>query len=145
MEVIVGAKGAALVGPPRCADVVVEELVTLGVDRVFGVPGGEVLVLMDALRSAGIEYVVCHHESSAGVMAAVYGKSRGTVGVVLTTLGPGAANLMFPLAQSALDREPLLAISAVTPSSWHRARTHQKLPILESYAHVAKYVGEVHH
>ena len=72
-------------------------LADAGITRVFGLPGGEVLVLMDELRRAGVDFVLMRHESNAGIAAAVYGKLRGQPGVVLTTLGPGAANLMLPL------------------------------------------------
>lgn len=120
------------------AEAVAEELSLLGVDRVFGVPGGEVLFLIDALRRQGIEFAVCRHEANAGIAAAVYGKLRGTTGVVLTTLGPGAANLMLALSSSWLDREPLLAISAATPDGWSYDRTHQKLPLLQVYGPVTK-------
>ena len=123
------------------ADAVAEELTALGVDRVFGVPGGEVLSLIDALRRHGIQFAVCRHEANAGIAAAVYGKLRGTTGVALATLGPGAANLMLPLTSSRLDLEPLLAISAATPDTWPPERTHQKLPLLEAYGPVTKLSG----
>lgn len=76
------------------ADAMAEELVRTGVDRVFGLPGEEVLHLMDAIRRHGIEFTLCRQESAAGVAAAVYGKIKGTAGVALTTLGPGASNLL---------------------------------------------------
>src|SRR5438876_34457 len=83
---------------------------------------GEVLPIIDALRRREIEFLVCRHESDAGIMAAVYGKAKGVPGVVLTTLGPGASNLLLPIASSLLDREPLIAISAQTPDSWSSYR-----------------------
>jgi acetolactate synthase-1/2/3 large subunit len=126
------------------ADAVADELARGGVDRVFGLPGGEVLHLMDAIRRHGIEFTLCRHESAAGVAAAVYGKIRGTAGVVLTTLGPGASNLLFPLAGSLLDREPLLAISAQTPRSSAAAHTHQRLPLLEVFGPVSKLAAALH-
>src|SRR6187397_3495265 len=89
-----------------------------GIERVFGLPGGEVLVLMDELRRAGVDFVLMRHEANAGIAAAVYGKLRRQPGVVLTTLGPGAANLMLALSNSHLDAEPLLAISAQLPDDW---------------------------
>jgi acetolactate synthase-1/2/3 large subunit len=131
------------VGRTTVAEAVAQELAALGVDRVFGLPGGEVLYLVDALRREGIAYSVCRHEADAGIAASVYGKLRGTTGVVLTTLGPGAANLMLPLASSWLDREPLLAISAATPETWSADRTHQKLPLLQVYGPVTKRAGAV--
>src|SRR5688500_6852674 len=92
-------------------------LADAGIERVFGLPGGEVLVLMDELRKAGIDFVLMRHEANAGLAAAVYGKLRSQPGVVLTTLGPGAPNLMLPISSSYLDQEPLLAISAQLPAS----------------------------
>src|SRR5262245_66612935 len=83
-----------------------------GIDRVFGLPGGEVLVLIDELRRVGVEFVLMRHEANAGIAAAVYGKLRRRPGVALTTLGPGAANLMLPLGNAYLDQEPLPAIPA---------------------------------
>lgn len=120
------------------ADVVAEELRGAGVDRVFGLPGGEVLYLMDALRRQGIDFVLCRHEANAGIAAAVYGKLRGHPGVAVATLGPGAANLMLAVANSLLDREPLLALCADLPASWPAAHTHQRLPLHAVYAPVTK-------
>jgi acetolactate synthase-1/2/3 large subunit len=122
------------------AQAVAETLAEAGVDRVFGLPGGEVLVLMEALRQRGIDYVLCRHEADAGIMAGVYGKLKGAAGVALTTLGPGAANLMLPLANAWLDREPVLAISADIPASWPPSHTHQRLPLHDLYRPVTKHV-----
>ena len=125
------------------AQAVAETLAEAGIDRVFGLPGGEVLVLMEALRQRGIDYVLCRHEADAGIMAGVYGKLKGTAGVALTTLGPGAANLALPLANAWLDREPLLAISADIPASWPTSHTHQRLPLHELYRPVTKHVESI--
>jgi acetolactate synthase-1/2/3 large subunit len=118
-------------------------LADAGIERVFGLPGGEVLVLMDELRRAGVDFVLMRHEANAGIAAAVYGKLRGQPGVVLTTLGPGAANLMLPLANAYLDQEPLLAISAQIPDDFPPSHTHQLLPLHEIYRPVAKYVAKI--
>lgn len=120
------------------AEAMAEELKRAGVDRVFGLPGGEVLMLIDALRRQGVEFVLCRHEANAGLMAAVYGKLKGVPGVVIATLGPGASNLLLPVANSLLDREPLLAISAQVPSTWSAARIHQRLPLLEIFRPITK-------
>ena len=98
-----------------------------GIDSVFGLPGGEVLVLIDELRKAGVDFVLMRHEANAGLAAAVYGKLRGTTGVVLATLGPGAANLLLPVSNAYLDQEPLLAITAQIPAEFPAAHTHQLL------------------
>jgi len=118
-------------------------LADAGIDRVFGLPGGEVLVLMDELRRAGVDFVLMRHEANAGIAAAVYGKLRRQPGVVLTTLGPGAANLMLPMSNAYLDLEPLLAISAQIPDDFPPSHTHQLLPLRETYRPIARYVEKI--
>ena len=118
-------------------------LADAGIERVFGLPGGEVLVLMDELRRVGIDFVLMRHEANAGIAAAVYGKLQRQPGVVLTTLGPGAANLMFPLSSSYLDQEPLLAISAQIPDDFPPSYTHQRLPLHGVYEPITKYVAKI--
>jgi acetolactate synthase-1/2/3 large subunit len=98
---------------------------------------------MDALRTAGVDFVLMRHEANAGIAAAVYGKLRGQPGVVVTTLGPGAANLMLPLSSSYLDQEPLLAISAQLPDDFPASHTHQLLPLHDVYRPIAKYVASI--
>lgn len=118
-------------------------LADAGIQRVFGLPGGEVLVLMDELRRAGVDFVLMRHEANAGLAAAVYGKLRRQPGVVLTTLGPGAANLMLPMSNAYLDLEPLLAISAQIPDDFPASHTHQLLPLHDAYRPIARYVGKI--
>jgi len=118
-------------------------LADAGIRRVFGLPGGEVLVLMDELRRAGIDFVLMHHEANAGIAAGVYGKLQRQPGVVVTTLGPGAANLMLPMSNAYLDLEPLLAISAQLPDDSPASHTHQRLPLHEVYRPIARYVEKV--
>ena len=111
------------------AAAVARSIAAAGIDRVFGLPGGEVLVLIDELRKVGVDFVLMRHEANAGLAAAVYGKLRGTAGVTVATLGPGAANLMLPIANAYLDQEPLLAITAQIPAEFPAAHTHQLLPL----------------
>jgi acetolactate synthase I/II/III large subunit len=118
-------------------------LAAAGIDRVFGLPGGEVLVLIDELRRAGVDFVLMRHEANAGIAAAVYGKLRRQPGVVLTTLGPGAANLMLPLGNAYLDQEPLVAISAQIPDDFPASHTHQLLPLHDVYRPVTRLVETI--
>ena len=118
-------------------------LADAGIRRVFGLPGGEVLVLMDELRRAGIDFVLMRHEANAGLAAAVYGKLQRQPGVVLTTLGPGAANLMLPMSNAYLDLEPLLAISAQIPDDFPPSHTHQLLPLQDAFRPIARYVEKI--
>ena len=114
-----------------------------GIERVFGLPGGEILLLIDELRKVHVDFVLMRHEANAGIAAAVYGKLCGQPGVVLATLGPGAANLMLPIANAFLDQEPLVAISAQIPDEFPASHTHQRLPLHDVYRPVAKYVATV--
>ncbi len=102
------------------AGAVAEALAGAGIEKAFGLPGGEVLVLIDELRKAGIDFVLMRHEANAGIAAAVYGKLKRQPGVVIATLGPGAANLLLPVANAYLDQEPLLAITAQIPDDFPR-------------------------
>jgi acetolactate synthase-1/2/3 large subunit len=114
-----------------------------GIDRVFGLPGGEVLVLIDELRQVGVDFVLMRHEANAGLAAAVYGKLRGQTGVVLATLGPGAANLLLPISNAYLDQEPLLAITAQIPGEFPAQHTHQLLPLHDVFRPVCRDVGVI--
>lgn len=118
-------------------------LAEAGIERVFGLPGGEVLVLIDELRKAGIDFVLMRHEANAGIAAAVYGKLKRQPGVVLATLGPGAANLMLPIASAYLDQEPLLAISAQLPDELPASHTHQLLPLHDTYQPMCRVVDRI--
>ena len=114
-----------------------------GIKKVFGLPGGEVLVLIDELRKAGVDFVLMRHEANAGIAAAVYGKLNRQPGIVIATLGPGAANLLLPIASSYLDQEPLLAITAQIPDEFPTSHTHQLLPLHETYQPMCRVVEKV--
>lgn len=128
-------------GAETVATTIAAEIHSVGIERVFGIPGGEVLSLIEALRQNGTEFVLCNHESSAGVMASAYGRISGQPGIVLTTLGPGAANLLLPVANAALDREALVAICGDLGPSLPTSHTHQRLDLLGIFAPTCKYTG----
>ena len=98
---------------------------------------------MEELRRAGVDFVLMRHEANAGIAAAVHGKLRRQPGVVLTTLGPGAANLMLPLSNAYLDQEPLLAISAQIPDDFPATHTHQLLPLHDVYRPVTRLAEKI--
>lgn len=125
------------------AAAVAQSLAAAGVERAFGLPGGEVLVLIDELRKAGIDFVLMRHEADAGIAAAVYGKLKRQPGVVIATLGPGAANLMLPMANAYLDQEPLLALTAQIPDEFPALHTHQLLPLHESFQPLCRVVDKI--
>jgi acetolactate synthase-1/2/3 large subunit len=125
------------------AGAIAQALAEAGIKKAFGLPGGEVLVLIDELRKAGIDFVLMRHEANAGIAAAVYGKLNRQPGVVVATLGPGAANLLLPVANSHLDQEPLLAITAQIPDDFPASHTHQLLPLHDTFRPMCRVVEKV--
>ncbi|HWI19820.1 MAG TPA: thiamine pyrophosphate-binding protein [Vicinamibacterales bacterium] len=125
------------------AGAVAQALAEAGITKAFGLPGGEVLVLIDELRKVGIDFVLMRHEANAGLAAAVYGKIKRQPGVVIATLGPGAANLLLPVANSYLDQEPLLAITAQLPDDFPPSHTHQLLPLHQTFQPMCKVAETV--
>ena len=93
------------------ADLIVATLKANGVSRGFGIPSGNVLPLMEAMRKGGIDFVLTAHEGSAGFAADVTGRMTGAPGFCLATLGPGATNLATGVGNAWLDRSPMIAIT----------------------------------
>lgn len=94
------------------ADAVVRSLEELGTEIVFGLPGGAVLPLYDALfRAEKLRHVLVRHEQGAGHAAEGYAVASGKVGVCIATSGPGATNLVTPIADAYLDSVPMVAIT----------------------------------
>jgi acetolactate synthase-1/2/3 large subunit len=114
---------------PTCADALAATLRDAGVERMFGLPGGEILPFVEAARNAGIEFVLTRHEAVAALMADVTGQMSGKPGVCLSTLGPGAMNLTLGVANAYLDRSPLIAITASTSEASRAYATHQQLDL----------------
>src|SRR5215469_11346804 len=93
------------------ADLIIATLKANGVTRGFGIPSGNVLPLMEAMRRGGVEFVLTAHEGSAGFAADVTGRISGAPGLCIATLGPGATNLATGVGNAWLDRSPMLAIT----------------------------------
>lgn len=93
------------------ADLIVQILKSAGIRHGFGVPSGNVLPLMDAMRAGGIAFVLTAHEGSAAFAADVTGRMTGVPGLCIATLGPGATNLTTGVGSAWLDRSPLIAIT----------------------------------
>ncbi|WP_018295732.1 acetolactate synthase large subunit [Corynebacterium lubricantis] len=117
------AKAASKAGsaaPQRMtgAEAIVKSLESLGTDLVFGIPGGAVLPLYDALYAAEhLRHVLVRHEQGAGHAAEGYAQASGRVGVCIATSGPGATNLVTALADANLDSVPIVAITGQVGSS----------------------------
>lgn len=124
--------------PVTSADLLAEFLKNRGVRHVFGLPGGENVILLDALRRAGLQFVLMHHEACAGFAADVMGQLADIPGVCLATLGPGAANLLAGAASATLERSPMLAITAEADAELAGRVTHMQLDLARLFSTVCK-------
>ncbi len=93
------------------SQIIVDTLIDLGVDTLFGYTGGVVLPLFDTLYDAPINVIIPRHEQGGCHMADAYARASGKVGVVLTTSGPGACNLVTGLATAMMDSIPIVALT----------------------------------
>lgn len=109
-----------------------------GVKWVFGHPGGETVDLIETFRSTGLEFILTHHETAAAIMAATVGDLTGIPGVVLTTLGPGATNMVTGVAQAFLDRSPIIALTAQIPSARYPITPHQRVDLQSLFRPITK-------
>jgi acetolactate synthase-1/2/3 large subunit len=96
------------------ADLIVGTLRANGITRGFGIPSGNVLPLMEAMRQGGVEFVLTAHEGSAGFAADVTGRMTGVPGLCIATLGPGATNLATGIGSAYLDRSPMIGSPATS-------------------------------
>ena len=111
---------APRVGPEEVtgAQSIVRSLEEVGVDTVFGIPGGAILPLYDPLMdSAKLRHILVRHEQGGGHAASGYAHATGKVGVTMATSGPGATNLVTPIADAHMDSIPLVAITGQVASS----------------------------
>src|SRR3954453_1758749 len=100
------------------ADAVLRSLEAEGVDVCFGIPGGAILPTYDAFaRGSSIRHVLARHEQGAGHMAEGYARASGRVGVAIATSGPGATNLVTPIADAWMDSTPTVFITGQVRTS----------------------------
>jgi acetolactate synthase-1/2/3 large subunit len=95
----------------------VKSLEAAGVDVMFGLPGGAILPAYDPIFDSKIRHILVRHEQGAGHAATGYAQVTGRVGVCIATSGPGATNLVTPLADAAMDSVPMVAITGQVPSA----------------------------
>jgi acetolactate synthase-1/2/3 large subunit len=94
------------------SDAVLRSLEAEGVDVCFGIPGGAILPICDAFaRGSTVRHVLARHEQGAGHMAEGYARASGRVGVAMATSGPGATNLVTPIADAWMDSTPLVCVT----------------------------------
>ncbi|MEM7487653.1 MAG: thiamine pyrophosphate-binding protein [Pseudomonadota bacterium] len=122
----------------RAADAVARRLYHAGCRRAFGMPGGEVLTLVDALEAAGIEFVLCHHENAAGFMAEGAHHMDGAPAILVATVGPGAVNGVNVVANAEQDRVPLIVLTGCVDAEEAETYTHQVLDHRAVFAPITK-------
>lgn len=109
----------------RVADAVSATLHAHGVRHAFGMPGGEVVTLIDGLQEAGIAFHLARHETAAAIMAAGASAMTGRPELLVTTVGPGLANAVNGIADAAQERVPLIILSGIVDRATRARYTHQ--------------------
>lgn len=125
------------------AELLVRCLENEGVEYIFGVPGEENLQVLQALKKSSIQFITTRHEQGAAFMADVYGRLTGKAGVCLSTLGPGATNLITGVADAQLDRAPLVAITGQVGTDRMHIESHQYLDLVAMFAPVTKWNAQI--
>jgi acetolactate synthase I/II/III large subunit len=125
------------------AELLVQCLENEGVEYIFGLPGEENLHILEALKDSSIQFVTCRHEQGAAFMADVYGRLTGKAGVCLSTLGPGATNLMTGVADANLDGAPLIAITGQVSTDRMHILSHQYLDLVAMFAPITKWSKQI--
>jgi acetolactate synthase-1/2/3 large subunit len=110
---------------PTVADYLAHRIHQAGVRHAFGIPGGEILTVMDALDRAGVQFHLVKHETAGGFMADALAQLTGTPGVLVATLGPGVSNLVTAVANAYLDRTPMVVVTACLDPGMTATYTHQ--------------------
>ena len=110
---------------PSAAEVIAARLAEAGCRYAFGIPGGEVLAIIDALERAGIRVVLAKHENCAGFMGEGVPHHDGAPAVLVATIGPGIANAVNVIANAFQDRVPMIALTGCVSAVEQHVYTHQ--------------------
>lgn len=127
----------------KAAELFVRCLENEGVTTIYGIPGEENLDVMDALIESDIEFVTTRHEQGAAFMADVRGRLTGRAGVCLSTLGPGATNLVTGVADANMDGAPVVAIAGQAATTRMHKESHQVVDLEAIFAPVCKYTAQI--
>jgi acetolactate synthase-1/2/3 large subunit len=127
----------------KASDVFIKCLEEEGVEYVFGVPGEENLDFLDSLSRSSIKLILTRHEQGAGFMAATYGRHTGKTGVCLSTLGPGATNLVTAAAYATLGGMPILMVTGQKPIKKSKQGRFQILDVVAMMGPLTKYTHQL--
>ena len=127
----------------KAAELFVKCLENENVQYIFGIPGEENIDVMDALLDSPIKFDTTHHEQGAAFMADVYGRLTGRAGVCMSTLGPGATNLITGVADANMDRAPIVAIAGQGATTRLHKESHQILDLVSMFKPITKYSTQI--
>ena len=127
----------------KASDLFVRCLENEVVEYIFGIPGEENLDVMDSMIGSKIKFITTRHEQGAAFMADVYGRLTGRAGVCLSTLGPGATNLVTGFADANMDRAPIVGIAGQGATTRMHKESHQVLDLVNLFAPISKYSVEI--
>src|SRR6187397_179132 len=127
----------------KAAELLVKCLENEKVEYIFGIPGEENIDIMDALLDSSIKFVTTRHEQGAAFMADVYGRLTGRAGVCMSTLGPGATNLITGFADANMDRAPIVAIAGQGATTRLHKESHQILNLVDLFQPISKYATQI--
>lgn len=130
----------------KVSDLFVKALENEGVEYIFGLPGEENLDFIESVRKSDkIQLVLTRHEQGAGFMAATYGRLTGKAGVCLSTLGPGATNMVTPTAFAQLGAMPMVILTGQKPIKTAKQGKFQIIDVVEMMEPLTKYTKSVTH
>lgn len=124
----------------RAADALAKRLYAAGCRHAFGMPGGEVLTLVDGLEAAGIRFILAKHENAAAFMAEGAYHRTGAPGILVATVGPGVLNGVNAVANAHQDRVPLIVLAGCVDADEAQTYTHQVLDQTAVFAPITKAV-----
>ena len=126
-------------------DIIAQRLYDAGCRFAFGIPGGEVLAIMDALERVGIRVILTKHENCAGFMAEGVHHHDGAPAILVATIGPGIANAANVIANAHQDRVPMIALTGCVPASQVHTYTHQVFDHVKLAEPITKVALRVEH
>lgn len=130
----------------KASDLFVSCLEVENIEYVFGIPGEENADLMMSLEASdSIRFILTRHEQGAAFMAEVYGRLTGNPAVCISTLGPGATNLMTGVADSNMDHAPMLVITGQGATTRLHKESHQIIDTVKMFEPITKWAREILH
>ena len=127
----------------KASDLLVKCLENEEVEFIFGLPGEENIDVMDSLLDSSVRFIGVRHEQGGAFMADVYGRLTGKAGVCLSTLGPGATNLMTGVADANMDRAPVVAITGQASLDRMHKESHQHIDVVDIFHPITKWNTQI--